>query len=422
MADRDETGAASVSVTRAAYGQSVEDDPHPVAIRIIDLHDGPADSVAQRLADPCRMLAGQAGHAVDGQPPDRERQPQVDDLLAALADLDPQGGRRPIRGITRDPRLSLPSGAERVGGRRRLLSSELAPGEAPEDALGGLVPRQTAPPLDNVTSSGAARRIAASSIDSPPRSTAWRTSRRARSWRSVRIRRAATRSSTDDPRERFGDALASATTIGSAAAGTSWAGGCSGTATAAGGVGTATRARRPTTVRSPDIERQLSVAAPSPMRYTRLPSSRRSGPEMRMSPATVVASTRSPPVVSIRVSPLIVSIVCSAGASSDPTSRSPLVVARCSRVMRGAATSMSPETDRPSIVSSADPRSSTSPDIVSKRTARPARSRRRSPDADAKLVSPVRPSAVMSPLAGRATGGLAGGGPGSRAPLPGAPP
>src|SRR5207344_2762596 len=73
---------------RAAV-RSFEDDPDAgVAVLFHDLEDLPGQSEGQRLTDPLGVGGADARHVADGGLPEGDRHPDVDDVAAALLDLD----------------------------------------------------------------------------------------------------------------------------------------------------------------------------------------------------------------------------------------------------------------------------------------------------------------------------------------------
>ena len=233
------------------------------------------------------------GTLIDGHPAKRQRDAEVDDLAAALGDLDPQ---RP-RGWPRGPahgtgsRIALSSdepgvGLEGVDDRRGLLGGQAALGHEPEDLVERISHRSLHP----------ARRAA----PSPRR----RRSRRARGRGGCR---------GGSPRRHPHPGSSPAPEIAAVAAAERGRhrgrGGLRSPTAAAqraerGGAGATGAANRPvgrcgpTTRRSPETDRNWSSTAPSPTT-----SERRPGPpvdacgrSLLRSPATVRAVIRRPPV------------------------------------------------------------------------------------------------------------------------------
>src|SRR6185295_11404459 len=65
-----------------------EDDADAVSVGVLDVEDRAAGAGDDRLLDLGDLLTGQAGHARQGESPERDRDPQVHDPATALADLD----------------------------------------------------------------------------------------------------------------------------------------------------------------------------------------------------------------------------------------------------------------------------------------------------------------------------------------------
>ena len=69
---------------------SFDDDPDAVAI-VVEVDDRSLDARDDRLADALGRGVGQARDAIEGRPTEGQRDPQIDDLAAAVADLDADG-------------------------------------------------------------------------------------------------------------------------------------------------------------------------------------------------------------------------------------------------------------------------------------------------------------------------------------------
>src|SRR5262249_25636773 len=131
-----------------------------VAVFVLHVEDRPARATRDSLLDIGDVFFGQARHAPEGEPPERDRDAQVHDALAVLADLDagPPGwfARRRLGGAVeagghaggessagagsgaRSGARLATAGIECVEDRRRLLGGGAALGDELQHGLEGI--------------------------------------------------------------------------------------------------------------------------------------------------------------------------------------------------------------------------------------------------------------------------------------------
>src|SRR4051812_4016334 len=358
-----------------------EDDPHAVAVGILDLEERPDEAGADGARELGEVLAREARDPREGEPAERRRDAKVDDAAAAFHDLDPGKSRARAAGCRRrGGQLGLRGGRRRgwtrgqgIEDRPGLLGCQASLGDELQHGLEGIAHR-AAP-------STAARRSVAVSTSISPRSRARRISRRA--------------FSTSGLASGAASAGAAAKAVG--AAGSAGAAGVAGT----GGIGGAA-SRGSSTRRSPETDLNMTVAPSRPTLIDRRPGLEDDlcGSSLISSPVTLWASTCTGPRDTRRTSPLIV--LTSNGpfpARSASTRMSPEVVLNSSRVRRGARMMASPEIVRPTSSMAPFASTRTSPDTPW--TSRlPATSWRiRSPDAVRYRPGPAMPTTDTSALA-----------------------
>src|SRR5258706_2437356 len=70
-------------------GRLLEDDPDAIAVLVLDVEDRSSIATRHGLLDIRDVLGREARHSAEGEPPQRDRDAQVDYAFAAVPDLDP---------------------------------------------------------------------------------------------------------------------------------------------------------------------------------------------------------------------------------------------------------------------------------------------------------------------------------------------
>src|SRR5262249_2236007 len=272
-----------LSTTHGA-SPSFQDDADAVPVRILDVEDRAAGAGDDRLLNFRDLLARQAGHPRQREPPERDRDPQVDDSPAALLHLDARvaslaglgrGSGAVGTGIAGERRAGRAPRLEALGDRRGLVRGEAPARDELQDALEWIAHRGT-------SSSWASCSVACATVMSP-RSRARRMSRRPAS------------------------AAGSGSATGGRASAESAAALAAASAEATPTATCAPASRGSATCRSPETERKVRVGPGRPTISTLRPGSdsRLLGRSLDMSPVIDSASTRNPFRATIVASPLI---------------------------------------------------------------------------------------------------------------------